>query len=133
MCIRDRFRVIADFGFFRVQYQAGLCKIGHGIFLDLFACQWRTGDISSTWITNHRCEITDQEYHDMSEILQLAHFIQYNRMTQMQIRCSRIQPQLDTERFSRFFGTGEFLGKFGFDQEDVYKRQVNISSSSDSI
>lgn len=84
------FRVIADFGFFRVQYQAGLCKIGHGIFLDLFACQWGTGNVSSAGITDHRREITDQEYHDMSEILQLAHFIQYNRMTQMQIRCSRI-------------------------------------------
>ena len=69
----------------------------------------------------------------MSEILQLAHFIQYNRMTQMQIRCSRIQPQLDAERFSRFFGTGEFLGKFGFDQEFVATTQCNRHRFPDGI
>ena len=115
--------VITDFRLFRIENETGLRKIGHGIFLDLFAGQRWPRDIPAAWITDHGSEIADQENNDMSQILQLTHFVQHNRMAQMEIRCRRVQSQLDPKRFSGFFGTCKFLGKFGFDQQLVTTAQ----------
>ena len=117
------FGVVADFGFFRIKHQTGLREIGHGIFLDLFARQGRTGDISSARVSDHRGEIADQENHDMAEILKLAHLVQYYRMAQMQIRSGRVQSEFDPQGLSCLFGTGQFPCEFGFDQQFVTASQ----------
>ncbi len=36
----------------------------------------------------------------MAQVLQLAHFVEHNRMAEMQIRRSRIESKFDSERLS---------------------------------
>ena len=53
----------------------------------------------------------------MPQILQLAHLVQYDGVTQMKIRRGRIQPQFDTQRLAGFFRGRELLCKLGLDQQ----------------
>ena len=69
----------------------------------------------------------------MPQILELAHLVQDNGMSKMEIRRRGIQSQFDSQRFARLFGTGEFLCKFGFDQQFVTTSQSNCHRFPDGI
>ena len=55
----------------------------------------------------------------MTKILQLTHFIEHDRVAQMQIRCGGIQTKFDAQWLAVFFGRSQLLRKFGFDKQFV--------------
>ena len=55
----------------------------------------------------------------MTKVLQLPHLVEDNGVSQMEVWRSRVKAQLDTQRGSGLFGTGEFLRKFRFDDQFI--------------
>ena len=55
----------------------------------------------------------------MAKILQLAHLVEDNGMTYMNVRCGRIQAQLDTQWHPGCFATRKFPQPLGFNQQFV--------------
>ena len=55
----------------------------------------------------------------MPQILQLTQFIQHHGVTEVNIRCGRIQTEFDTQRHTRGRAAGEFLHPFGLHQQFI--------------
>ena len=53
---------------------------------------------SSGRVADHPREVPDDDHHVMAQILKVSKFLEDDRVAQMQIRCSGIQPELDDER-----------------------------------
>ena len=101
--------VVPNLGLGGIQHQRCLFVIRVCICLDLFVRQRRTGGVSAGRVTNQRCKVSNQEDDRMAQILQLAHLVEHNRMTDMNIRCRRIQPQFDAQGFARGLGSGQLF------------------------
>src|SRR5439155_14513311 len=63
------------------------------LFRQLFASRGTTG-----WITNHACEIANQEDRGVAQILKVFHFPDKDRVAKVDIRGSRIKPRLYPQR-----------------------------------
>ena len=50
----------------------------------------------------------------MSEVLELAHFSQYDGVAEVNIGAGRVQAELDAQSTLLFRGGGELLGQLGF-------------------
>ena len=96
--------VVADLGFGRVQHQRGLLVISLGVGLDLLAGQRRAGAVAARRVANHGGEVADQENHLVPQVLQLAHFVEYHRVADVDVRRSRVQAQFDAQRGITSFG-----------------------------
>ena len=84
-------RVIAHLGAAGVQHQRGLTEVRHRVFFDLLARQRRPGGVAPRRVANHRREVTDQEDHLVTQILQLTQLVQHHGVTQMQVWRCRVQ------------------------------------------
>lgn len=49
-------------------------------------------------VAYQRCEIADQKNHLVSQVLELAHFVQHHGMPNMDIWCRRVQAELNAQR-----------------------------------
>src|SRR3546814_10157264 len=65
--------------------ELGLRIICLGVFMDLLGCQGRPGGVAAAGIADHGGEVPDQEYDGMAKVLQLAHFIEDHRMSQVDV------------------------------------------------
>lgn len=113
------FGVVAHFSTLDVEHMPGLGKIGLGIGHDLLMRERRTRGISAGRVTNGGREVTDQENHRVAHVLKLAKLVEHNRVTDMNVRRSRVKTQFAAKRNTRGFGAGEFLQKLLFDQKSV--------------
>ncbi|MCY1544886.1 hypothetical protein D9M68_807960 [compost metagenome] len=111
--------VVADLGAGRVEHQACLGVIGLGIGLDLLAGQRRSRIVAAAGIADGRGEIADQEDDVVPHVLQLAHLVQHHRVTQVDVRRGRVQPQLDAQGHARGSAPGQLTSELGFDQKLV--------------
>jgi hypothetical protein len=53
----------------------------------------------------------------VAQVLELAQFVQYDGVAEVQVGRRRVQAQLDAQRRAALFRTGQFLGKFALDQQ----------------
>ena len=104
--------VVADLGFGRVQYQAGLTVVGLGVHLDLLGGERRARTVAAGRVANHAGEVTDQKDHRVAQILQLAHLVEHHGVADVDVRRCRVQPQLDAQRFAGGFRLGELFHPF---------------------
>ncbi len=99
------FAVEADFGELAIENLEGLLAIGIRVALDLVARQGLSRLGASGGIADHRGEVADQENDGVARILKVAQLLEHNAVTEMQIGCGRIHPELDPERAAeRKFG-----------------------------
>ena len=75
-----------------------LVCIGMRVFHHLVAGKGGTRRILAAGITDHAGKITYQEQGMMAEILQMAHLVEQNRMSQVQVGCCRIESRFYPER-----------------------------------
>ena len=80
------FAVVSDLGFFRVEHQRGLLVISFSVFFDLLWCEGRTGTVAARRVANQAGEVADQENDLVPQILQLAHFVKHDGVTDMDVR-----------------------------------------------
>ena len=79
-----------------------------GVFQNLGVGELRASDRTTRGIANHRGEIPNDEDGIMALILKIAEFRERDAVAEVDIRSSRIDAELHTERASEF----ELLGKF---------------------
>ena len=87
-----------DPGLLAIQDFENLLLIGLGILMYLGLCQRRPGCALPGRISDHPGEVPDQEQHLMTEVLKLLELVDQDRVTEMQIRCGRIETGLDFQR-----------------------------------
>jgi hypothetical protein len=74
-----------------------LCLVGLRVGLDFLRRQRRPGGVLSGRVTDHAGEIADQEHDVVAELLKLAHLVDENRVTDVQIGRRRVEPGLDDQ------------------------------------
>ena len=72
--------------------------VGLGVFDDFVSRELLAGFRFSRRIADHPGEITDQENHFMTQFLELFHFLNQHRVSQMEIGGRRIESRFDSER-----------------------------------
>src|SRR5258706_15808994 len=101
------------FGLFRIEHLENLRLIRVGIFRDLIAGHRRSSGIFSRRITDHSGEIPDQKNDVMTKILKLPELVDQYSMSEMKIRCSRIEAGLAPQRMALL----EFLDELRLDDQ----------------
>ena len=86
-----------------------LSLIGLGVRFDLIGRELRPGNASAGGVTDHAREVTDEKDHPMPQVLEVFHFADENRVTQVQIGCRGVETDLDCQGFSAFPGSGELF------------------------
>ncbi len=112
-------RVVADLGARRIENLRRLRVVGLRIGLDLLARERRTHVVAPGRVTDHRSEIADQKDDLMTQILHLAHLVQDDRMSEMDVGRRRVEAELDPQRLVRRLSSCELLRDLRFDQEFV--------------
>ena len=79
------------------------------VFFDLLWRERRTGIVTARRVANQTGEVADQENDLVTQILQLAHFVKHDGVTDMDVRRSRVEPQFDPQGLTRRLGFGEFF------------------------
>lgn len=98
---------------------SSLFEIGLSVNLDLLGRQRRTGRVAAGRIADGCRKVADQENHRVAEILQLTKLIEYNRVTDVNVRCRGIQTELAAQLGASRLGAGQLLLQFAFDQKRV--------------
>ncbi|MNS65553.1 hypothetical protein D3C72_987230 [compost metagenome] len=101
--------VVADLGLRFVQHQLGLGEVGLGVGADLLGRERRAGAVAARGVADQRGEVADQEDHAVPQVLELAHLVEHHRVSDMNIRCGRVQAQLDAQRLAGGFRLLELL------------------------
>ena len=101
--------VVNDLGLRFVEHEKRLLGVGIRIRHDLLVSQRRARGRATTRITDHRGEVANDEHDVMSQLLKLLQLPQTDRMTEMNVRRSRIDAELDAERFAARELVREFL------------------------
>ncbi|MPN03965.1 hypothetical protein SDC9_151200 [bioreactor metagenome] len=125
--------VVAQFGLAGIQHLVGLIAIGFGVHLDLLGSQRRARGVAARRVADQRGEVADQEDHRMAQVLQLAHLVENNRMPNVDIRCRRVQPQLDTQRHASRLRARQLLGPILLGQELIDSAQRDFKRLSDTV
>src|SRR6266576_3295766 len=100
--------------FLSVENLEYLRLVRFGILRDLFSRQRRTSRRASRRIADHSCEVADQENDRMPEILEMFELAQENGVSQMKIRCSRIESRLYPQRLAGLERALQFRAQLGF-------------------
>ncbi len=70
------FGVVADLGFCGIEHQACLRVVGFGVLVNLFRSKRRASGVAPTGIPDHGSEIANKENDGVTNVLQLAQFIE---------------------------------------------------------
>jgi len=80
--------------------------------LDLLGRQRRACGVAPGRVADQRGEIADLKYYLMTQILQLAHFVQHHGVTDVYIRRGRVQAEFDAQRLPRALVALQLLDPF---------------------
>ena len=86
-----------DLGAIRIQNPKDLIAIGRGIAFDLCRRQRRPRRTLAGGISDASGEVADQEENVVPEILELTQLVNQHRVTEVQVRCRRIESGLDPQ------------------------------------
>ncbi|MNP42704.1 hypothetical protein D3C76_1364890 [compost metagenome] len=100
-------------GFGRIENLENLGLVGLGILENLLAGQRRARCALAAGIADHSGEVANQEDHLVTELLELAQLVDQHGVPQVQIRGSRVEACLDTQRLA----TLELFDQLGLDQQ----------------
>ena len=92
------FRVEAQFGLLAIEHFVYLRRVGFRVREHVVARKRLARDVLATRVADHAGEIADQKNHLMAEILKLAHLVEQHRVTQVQVRRSRVETGFHTQR-----------------------------------
>ena len=90
--------VEADFRLARIEDLKDLRLVGFGIAQHFLTRHRRAGDVTATRIPDQARHVADQEDHLMAQILEMLEFANQDRVPEVQIRRSRIEAGLHSER-----------------------------------
>jgi hypothetical protein len=82
----------------RVQDLENLLLIGAGVRLHLFRRQPRARGVLARGVPDHPGEVPDQEDRRMPQLLELAHLVDEDRVAEVQVRGSGVEPGLNAQR-----------------------------------
>ena len=93
------FGVVADFEFVRghVENFAGLDEIRFGILFDLLGGEDGAGFLFAGGVADHGGCVADDEDGFVAEVLELAHFSQYDGVAEVEVGSGRVHAEFDAE------------------------------------
>ncbi|MNN41747.1 hypothetical protein D3C81_1558840 [compost metagenome] len=109
---RQPFGVEVDLGFVRVQNFENLLAVRFRIPLHIFFCQLFTGFRFTGRVADPPREVADDQLHLMSQLLKLAKLLHDYRMSNVNVRRGRIQPQFHLQRLAGHNRLDHFLLQF---------------------
>jgi hypothetical protein len=124
----EPFRIEPQFGAFAVEYFVYLGCVGFRVCQHVLAREWLARHVLAARIADHAGEIADQKNDLMSQILKLAHLVEQDGVTQMQIRRGRIEAGLDAQRPAELeprlevLALDDFLGA----SSDQVERRIDV-------
>src|SRR5205085_1000173 len=90
----------ADLGLYRVENLVDLLLIRLGVRDDLFARQGGTRRFFSGGVADHAGEVADEKDDAMTELLEVLHLADDDRMAEVDVGGGRIEADLDGERLT---------------------------------
>ena len=103
-----------------VEHRPHLLDVGAGVGLDLVGGQRRAGGRAAGGIADPGGEVADDQHREVSEILELAQFVQNDRMAEMDVGRGRVDAELHPQRPARSQLGPELVG---VDAVDRARRQ----------
>ena len=96
------FRIEQHLRLLRVEYPGHLRAVGLRVLQNLLAGQRRAGLVLAGRVPDHPREVSDQELHRVPEVLKVAHLVDHHGVAEVQVRCGRIEAELDAKRPAGF-------------------------------
>ena len=106
-----------DLGLFRIEDLEDLFLVGLGIAEHVLAGQHLAGLGLAARIADHAGEVADQKVDLVPQLLELAQFLDQNRVPQVQVRGGGVETGLDRERNAAFQRLLQLLFQFLLDQD----------------
>ena len=116
------FGIEHNLGLFTIQDFENLFLVGSGILVHFSLRERWPGCALAGRIADHAGEVTNQEQHLVTQVLELLELVDQYRVTKMQVGRGRIKPGLDSQRMPLL----QLLNKLFFDKYFVGASADNI-------